>query len=104
MFNIQCLSATIERKLDILVKAMTTHNISPIQQIAQVEVCAKWARRTILQKTINTLTLIMQGSKTTPIFHGVIIRMCRMHKGSKEISSRELTIKLYHKQSNKIQS
>jgi hypothetical protein len=28
------------RKLDMLVKVMTTHNISPIQQIAQVEVCA----------------------------------------------------------------
>ncbi|XP_062158728.1 uncharacterized protein LOC133866205 [Alnus glutinosa] len=29
--------ATMERKLDTLVKAMTTHHISPIQQIAQVE-------------------------------------------------------------------
>jgi homoserine trans-succinylase len=32
--------ATMERKLDMLVKVMTTYNISPIQQIAQVEVCA----------------------------------------------------------------
>jgi len=32
--------ATMERKLDMLVKVMTTHNISLIQQIAQVEVCA----------------------------------------------------------------
>jgi hypothetical protein len=32
--------ATMERKLDMLVKVMTTPNISPIQQIAQVEVCA----------------------------------------------------------------
>jgi hypothetical protein len=32
--------ATLERKLDMLVKVMTTHNISHIQQIAQVEVCA----------------------------------------------------------------
>jgi hypothetical protein len=32
--------ATVERKLDMLVKSMTTHHISPIQQIAQVEVCA----------------------------------------------------------------
>jgi hypothetical protein len=32
--------AIMERKLDMLVKAMTTHNISPIQQIAQIKVCA----------------------------------------------------------------
>jgi hypothetical protein len=32
--------ATLERKLDMLVKVMTTHNISHIQQIAQMEVCA----------------------------------------------------------------
>jgi len=32
--------ATMERKLDMLVKAMTTHNISLIQQIAQVKVRA----------------------------------------------------------------
>jgi len=32
--------ATLERKLDMLLKVMTTHNISLIQQIAQVEVCA----------------------------------------------------------------
>lgn len=32
--------ATMERKLDLLVKALTTHKISHIQQIAQVEVCA----------------------------------------------------------------
>jgi hypothetical protein len=30
----------MERKLDMLVKAMTTHHISPIQQISQIEVCA----------------------------------------------------------------
>jgi hypothetical protein len=38
--KIQTQMATLERKLDMLVKVMTTHNISPIQQIAQVEVCA----------------------------------------------------------------
>jgi hypothetical protein len=32
--------ATMERKLDMIVKAMTTHHMSPIQQIAQVKVCA----------------------------------------------------------------
>jgi hypothetical protein len=37
---VQTQMATLERKLDMLVKVMTTHNISPIQQIAQVEVCA----------------------------------------------------------------
>jgi len=31
--------ATMERKLDMLVKDMTTHNIAPIQQIAQIEIC-----------------------------------------------------------------
>jgi len=46
----------------------------------------------------------MQGGKTTTIFHGVTIRMCRIHNGSKEISNMELTIKLHHKRSNQIQS
>jgi len=38
--GVQTQMATLQRKLDMLVKVMTTHNISPIQQIAQVEVCA----------------------------------------------------------------
>jgi hypothetical protein len=38
--GVQTLMTTMERKLDMLVKVLTTHNISPIQQIAQVEVCA----------------------------------------------------------------
>jgi hypothetical protein len=38
--RVQTQMATLERKLDMLVKVMTTHNISHIQQIAQVEVCA----------------------------------------------------------------
>jgi hypothetical protein len=38
--GVQTQMATMERKLDMIVKSMTTHNISPIQQIAQVEVCA----------------------------------------------------------------
>jgi hypothetical protein len=46
-----------------------------------------WARIITLQRTIHTPTLTMQGGETTPIFHGVTIRMCRIHKGIKEISS-----------------
>jgi len=42
-------------------------------------------------------TLTIQGGETTPIFHGVTIRMCRIHKGSKEIFNKEITIKLHHK-------
>jgi hypothetical protein len=38
--GVQTQMATLEGKLDMLVKVMTTHNISPVQQIAQVEVCA----------------------------------------------------------------
>jgi hypothetical protein len=38
--GVQNQMATMERKLDMLVKAMTTHGILPIQQIAQIEVCA----------------------------------------------------------------
>jgi len=38
--GVQTQMATMERKLDMLVKVMTSHNISPIQQITQVEVCA----------------------------------------------------------------
>jgi hypothetical protein len=38
--GVQTQMAPLERKLDMLVKVMTTHNISFIQQIAQVEVCA----------------------------------------------------------------
>lgn len=38
--GVQNQMATMERKLDMLIKAMTTHNISPIQHIAQLEVCA----------------------------------------------------------------
>jgi hypothetical protein len=34
--GVQTQMATMERKLDMLVKVMTTHNISPIQKIAQV--------------------------------------------------------------------
>jgi hypothetical protein len=45
-----------------------------------------WARIITLQRTIHTPTLTMQGGETTPIFHGVTIRMCRIHKGSKGIS------------------
>jgi hypothetical protein len=120
--------ATMERKLDMLVKAMTTHNISLIQQIAQVEVCvicshsdhttetcpmssftdqqqANYVSQiTILQKTILTQTLTMQGGEITPIFHGVIIRMHRIHNSNQEIFSSEITIKLHHKRSNQIWS
>jgi hypothetical protein len=38
--RVQTQMATMERKLDMLVKALTTHKISHIQQTAQVEVCA----------------------------------------------------------------
>lgn len=38
--GVQTQMATMEKKLDMIVKVMTTHNISPIQQIAQMEVCA----------------------------------------------------------------
>jgi hypothetical protein len=38
--GVQTQMATMERKLDMIVKAMTTHHMSPIQQIAQVKVCA----------------------------------------------------------------
>jgi hypothetical protein len=37
--GVQTQMATLKRKLDMLVKVMTTHNISHIQQVAQVEVC-----------------------------------------------------------------
>jgi hypothetical protein len=55
-----------------------------------------WAQITILQRTIHTPTLTMQGGEPTPIFHGVTLRMCKIPKGSKEISSEEITIKLHH--------
>jgi hypothetical protein len=35
--------ATMERKLDILAEAMTSHNIYLVQQIAQVKVCTIWS-------------------------------------------------------------
>jgi hypothetical protein len=38
--GVQTQMATMERKLDTLVKAMTSHNVSPVRQIAQVDVCA----------------------------------------------------------------
>jgi hypothetical protein len=38
--GVQTQMATMERKLDMLVKAMTYHNIFPVQEIAQIEVCA----------------------------------------------------------------
>jgi len=38
--KVQNQMATMERQLDMLIKAMPIHNISPIQQIAQLEVCA----------------------------------------------------------------
>jgi len=63
-----------------------------------------WARIIILQRTIHTPTLTMLGGETTPIFHGVTLRMCKLPKGSKEISNRKITIKLHHKRSNQIQS
>jgi hypothetical protein len=32
--------AAMEKKLDMLVKAMTNHSSAPIQQVTQVELCA----------------------------------------------------------------
>jgi len=52
--------ATMERKLDMLVKAMTTHNISPIQQIAQVEVCAICSHSDHTTKTCPMFSFIDQ--------------------------------------------
>jgi hypothetical protein len=49
--GVQTQMATLERKLDMLVKVMTTHNISPIQQIAQVEVCAIYSHSDHTTKT-----------------------------------------------------
>jgi hypothetical protein len=37
--GVQTQMSTMERKLDMIVKAMTSHNFFPIQQIAQVKVC-----------------------------------------------------------------
>jgi hypothetical protein len=45
-----------------------------------------WARIITLQRTIHTPTPTMQGGEPTPIFHGVTTRMCKIPKGSKEIS------------------
>jgi hypothetical protein len=61
-----------------------------------------WARIITLQRTIHTLTPTMQGGEPTPIFHGVTLKMCKIPKGSKEISNREITIKLHRKRSNLI--
>jgi hypothetical protein len=91
----------MERKLDMLVKVMTTHNIWNVPYvlilITPLSKRTMWARITILQRTIHTPTFTMQGDETTPIFHGVTIKMSRIHKGRKEISSKEITIKLHHK-------
>jgi hypothetical protein len=38
--GVQTQMATMARKWYMLVKVMTSHNISPIQQIARIEVCA----------------------------------------------------------------
>jgi hypothetical protein len=56
-----------------------------------------WAKIITLQRTIHTPTPTMQGGEPTPIFHGVTLRMCKLSKGSKYISNREITIKLSHK-------
>jgi hypothetical protein len=61
-----------------------------------------WARIITLQRAIHTPTPTMQGGEPTPIFHGVTLRMCKILKGSKEISNREITFKLHHKRSNRI--
>ncbi|GLT53044.1 hypothetical protein SLA2020_263410 [Shorea laevis] len=103
--------ATMERKLDMIVKAMTSHNISPIQQVQQVEVCAICSHSNHTTETCPMSPFADQeqanyvgqggfppknnpysntynaGWRNHPIFHGVIIRMCRIHKGSKEISA-----------------
>jgi hypothetical protein len=49
--GVQNQMATMERKLDMLVKAMTSQDISPIQQIAQVEVCAICSHADHITKT-----------------------------------------------------
>jgi len=99
--GVQTRIATMERKLDMLVKVMTTHNIWNVPYvlilITPLSKRTMWARITILQRTIHTPTFTMQGDETTPIFHGVTIKMSRIHKGKKEISSKEITIKLHHK-------
>jgi hypothetical protein len=83
----------------MLVKAMTTHNISQVHQVQQVEVCAICSHSNHTTKTcpmssftkpehVNyvgqnnypprttpTQILTMQGGEITPIFLGVAIRM-----------------------------
>jgi len=61
-----------------------------------------WARIITLQRTIHTPTPTMLGGEPTPIFYGVTLRMCKISKGSKEISNKEIIIKLHHKRSNRI--
>jgi hypothetical protein len=119
--GVQNQMATMERKLDMLVKAMTSQNISPIQQIAQVEVCAICSHSDNTTETCPMSSFVDQeqanyvgqnnyspknnpfsntynaGWRNHPNFHGLTIRMCKIHKGSKEISSRRIIIRLHHK-------
>jgi hypothetical protein len=50
-----------------------------------------------LRRTIHTPTPTMQGGETTAISHGVIIRMCKIHKGNYKIFSRGVIIRLLYK-------
>jgi hypothetical protein len=83
--------AAMERKLDMIVKAMIAQNISPIQQVAQNQVCAicSHSNHTIETCPLNSFTDLEQAkyvgqnnypprtthTPTPPISHGVTIKM-----------------------------
>jgi hypothetical protein len=90
---------TVDKKLDMIVKAMALQNISPSQQAAPLQVCAICSqfdhttdtcplyssadqeqanyedKAIILPRTTHTLMPTIQGGVTTPTSHGVTIRM-----------------------------
>ena len=61
--GVQIQMATIERKLDMLVKAMTSHYISHIQQSAQIKVCAICSHYDHIIETCPMFEIVDQESK-----------------------------------------
>jgi hypothetical protein len=61
--GVQTQMATMERKLDMLVKTMTGHNISHVRQIAQVGVCAICSHLDHITETCPMSSIIYQELK-----------------------------------------
>jgi hypothetical protein len=60
--GIQAQMTAMEKKLDMLMKAMTSHSSAPVQQVTQVEVCAICSHIDHTSKTCPMFSIVDQES------------------------------------------